>query len=104
VPIKDRETIWELADEVFVFYRRSSSHPVEYAITLQLARDGVWHTICLFDNSHGVEEHHEHRYVGSCKQPPAITTGDVNVAMAAALNKLFTHWSQIRDAWEGGQR
>ncbi|MGB2712040.1 MAG: hypothetical protein WBC33_11035 [Conexibacter sp.] len=70
---------------------------------MQVFRAGEWHTIYLFDNSRAVEEHHEHRYVGSCKQPPAVVTGNVNIAMATALNKLFTHWPEILDAWERGR-
>jgi hypothetical protein len=100
VPIKDRETAWELAHDVFAFYRRSSVHPVEYAIRLEVLRDDAWCTIHLFDNAHAVEEHHEHRYVGSCKQPPVITDGDVNIAMAVAMKKLLTRWTEILDAWE----
>jgi hypothetical protein len=100
VPIKDREKTWELADDVRLFYRRSSAHPVEYAITLRVLRTGRWRTIHLFDNSHAVEEHHEHRYVGSCKQAPLVRDGDVNAAMARAMKVLFTTWQEILDTWE----
>lgn len=96
----DRERFWDLADDVRVFYQRTSAHPVEYAITLRVLRGGRWRTIHLFDNAHGVDEHHEHGYVASCKQPPIIRDCDTNTAMAVALEKLFTTWRQILDAWE----
>jgi hypothetical protein len=100
VPIKDRERYWPLAAGVRLYYQRSSAHPVEYAITLRVLRDGRWQTIHLFDNSHGVEQHHEHRYVGSCKQAPVVSHGAVNTAMNAAMEKLHTIWPEIVDAWE----
>jgi hypothetical protein len=73
---------------------------VKYAITLRVLRGGRWRTIHLFDNAHAVEEHHEHRYVGSRKQPPLVRECETNMAMAAALERLFTMWPQILDAWE----
>lgn len=100
MPIKDRARYWPLADGVRVYYQRSSAHPVEYAITLRVLHSGRWQTIRLFDNSHAVEEHHEHRYVGSCKQPPSVHDGDVNTAMARAMKVLFTTWQEILDSWE----
>lgn len=39
---------------------RSSTHPVEYAITLIVQRDGAWHAVRVFDNAHDPDEHHEH--------------------------------------------
>lgn len=96
----DRERFWDLADGVRAFYQRTSAHPVEYAITLRILRGGRWRTIHLFDNAHGVDEHHEHSYVGSCKQAPVVCDCDANAAMAAALETLFTMWPQILDAWE----
>ena len=100
MPIKDRENSQELATGVWLFYERSSAHPVEYAITLRIRRDGRWQTIHLFDNSHAVDEHHEHHYVGDCKQAPIVSRGSTNLAMAAAMTKLRTRWSDILRAWE----
>jgi hypothetical protein len=102
VSTKDRERFWRLAPSVRVYYQRSSAYPIEYAITLRVLRGGAWQTIHLFDNAHGVAEHHEHRYVGSCKQPPKVVEGDTNTVMAAAMHKLFTNWQEILEAWETG--
>jgi hypothetical protein len=100
VPIKDRETVRRLADCVMAVYARSSAHPVEYAITLRVHRDGAWRTIHLFDNAHAVDEHHEHRYVGDCKQPSRIIGGTTNAVMAAAMRKLRASWREILKTWE----
>ncbi|MFL5817528.1 MAG: hypothetical protein ACJ76L_07995 [Conexibacter sp.] len=100
MPIMDRERFWDLDDGVRAFYQRTSTYPVEYAITLRVLRDGRWRTIHLFDNAHGVDEHHEHSYVDSCKQPPLVRDCDTNTAMAVALETLFTTWPQILDTWE----
>lgn len=54
---------------------RSSTHPVEYAIVLLAFRGGVWQTVRTFDNAHDPTEHHEHRYIGSEKQPPTVRMG-----------------------------
>ena len=90
----------EPADDVQIVYERSSAHPIGYAITLRVRRRGGWRTVHLFDNAHGVEEHHEHRYVGDVKQPPCITRGPVNAAMAAAMQKLETQWPELVRTWE----
>ncbi len=97
---KDRR--WELAPtpDVRIIVTRSSTHPVEYAITLVILRDGAWHTVRSFDNAHDPSEHHEHRYVGSAKQDPIVTHGTVNDAMHAAELKLRGSWSDIVRSWE----
>lgn len=100
MPIKDRSWTQGLVDGVVLVYERSSVHPLEYAITLRTWRDGCWHTIHLFDNAHAVEEHHEHRYVGGVKQPPRITEGPTNPAMAHAMSILISSWPEIVRAWE----
>jgi hypothetical protein len=79
---------------------RSSTHPVEYAIVLLVERGGVWHTVRTFDNAHTADEHHEHHYVGSEKQPPILTHGPSNEAMRAAEIKLLEGWSDIVRSWE----
>jgi hypothetical protein len=97
---KDRTRRRELARDVQIAVERSSTHPVEYAIVLLVERDGVWHTVCTFDNAHAPDEHHEHRYVGSDKQPPVVSHGPPNDAMHAAEIKLLTSWSDIVRNWE----
>jgi hypothetical protein len=79
---------------------RTSAHPVEYAIVLLVLRDDRWHTVCTFDNAHDPSEHHEHCYIGSEKQPPAVTHGSVNEAMRAAELKLLGGWRDIVYEWE----
>lgn len=97
---KDRTRVRRVAHDVRIVVRRSSSHPVEYAIVLLTERDGTWHTVRTFDNAHASHEHHEHRYVGSNKQPPIVTYGPTNDAMHAAEVKLLTGWSDIVRSWE----
>lgn len=79
---------------------RTSTHPVEYAIMLVVWRDGRWHTVRTFDNAHDPQEQHEHRYIGSEKQPPMVTRRPVNEAMYAAELKLLDGWRDIVDEWE----
>jgi hypothetical protein len=57
-------------------------------------------TVRTFDNAHASDEHHEHRYVGSEKQPPIVTHGPPNEAMHAAEIKLLQGWSDIVHSWE----
>ena len=67
---------------------------------LLVERDGVWHTVRTFDNAHAPDEHHEHRYVGSEKQPPIVTRGPLNDVMRAAEIKLLEGWRDIVRSWE----
>jgi hypothetical protein len=97
---KDRIRRRRLAENVRVVVERSSTHPVEYAIMLLVERNGVWRTVRTFDNAHGINEHHEHRYVGDEKQEPTVTHGPVNEAMHAAEIKLVDGWSDIVSEWE----
>ena len=97
---KDRTWRRVVAPDVQIVVERSSAHPVRYAIMLLVQRDDVWHTVRTFDNAHAPEEHHEHRYVGSEKQPPITTHGAVNDGMQAEV-KLLEGWSDIVHEWEG---
>lgn len=72
---KDRRRRRFVAQGVQIVIERSSAHPVKYAIVPLALRDGVWQAVRTFDNAHDPSEHHEHRYVGGEKQPPAITHG-----------------------------
>jgi hypothetical protein len=97
---KDRRWRRRLARDVRILIERTSTHPVEYAIILVARRDGRWHAVRTFDNAHDPQEHHEHRYVGSEKQPPIVTHGPVNEAMHAAELKLLDGWRDIVDEWD----
>lgn len=100
VPRKDRSYIRILASDAEIIVERSSEQPVEYAVTLRVLRDGKWHTVRSFDNAHHMDEHHEHRYIGTEKQPPIVTRGTWNEAMAEAERKLLKGWQQIVRSWE----
>jgi hypothetical protein len=97
---KDCRRRRRLARDVRIVVERTSSHPVEYAIVLVVRRGGRWHTVRTFDNAHDRQEHHEHHYVGSEKQPPTIMHGPVNEAMHAAELKLLDGWRDIVEKWE----
>ncbi len=101
-PVVPKDRMWQqrLAPGVVMMVERSSRHPVEYAIVLLVFRDGTWRTVRTFDNAHNPQEHHEHRYVGSDKQPPVITHGPINEAMRAAEVKLRQGWRDIVRSWE----
>jgi hypothetical protein len=98
---KDRRRRRFSARDVQIVVERSSAHPVRYAIVLLALRGGTWHTVRTFDNAHNPEEHHEHRYIGTEKQAPAITHGPVNDAMHAAESKLLRDLLDIVYEWEG---
>jgi len=70
---------------------------------LLFRRDGAWHTVRTFDNAHALDEHHEHRYVGSDKQTPIVSHGPPNEAMHAAEIKLLTSLSDIVRSWEAAR-
>lgn len=53
-----------------------------------------------FDNAHGPEEHHEHRYIGAEKQEPIVTRSPVNDAMHVAEVRLLGGWDDIVRSWE----
>ena len=89
-----------VVEGVRIGYNRSSSHPIEYAITLRVLEDEAWHTIYLVDNAHGAGEHHAHAYVGDEKQPPAIFEGDTNTFMNNAIVGLRTWWREIYGPWK----
>ena len=97
---KDRKRELLLAADVLLVVRRSSTHPVEYAIVLLVARGGTWHVARTFDNAHSPEEHHEHRYVGYEKQPPIVTHGRINEAMHEVEVKLRGGWPDIVRSWD----
>jgi hypothetical protein len=97
---KDRTRRRVLAPDVEIVVERSSTKPVEYAIMLIVRRDGIWQTICTFDNAHDPTEHHEHRYIGTEKQAPTTFVGTANDAMAKAERELLSEWPSIVSEWE----
>jgi hypothetical protein len=53
---KDRSREERPDRDVRIRITRSSTHPVEYAVVLLARREGRWHTVHVFDNSHDPEE------------------------------------------------
>jgi hypothetical protein len=99
---KDRGWTRILSPEARIVVRRSSAHPITYAIMLVATIDNIDYTVRTFDNAHDVVEHHEHIYIGINKQPPTIVSnGSANVAMDAALKKLLSSWDVYVDEWKG---
>ena len=72
-------------------------------VQIIVERDGAWQTVRTFDNAHAIDEHHEHRYMGSDKQAPIVSYGPPNDAMHAAEIKLLTSWSDIVRSWESAR-
>lgn len=98
-----REIFIDLESDLRIRFTRSEPPPpVIYAITLEAERDGVWHTIRLWDNAHDSDEHHEHPYTRTDgKQPPTIlpyTT--INQAMAEAIKEARLKGHEILAQWE----
>ena len=71
-----------------------------YSVVLRAYRQGVWHPVKVFDNSHGERQHHEHSYLGEVKQDPIVTDGTPNEALGRALQKVKDNWRMDVDAWE----
>lgn len=100
----DREVFIDLELGVRIRYRRSEPPPpLSYAITLEVAVEGQWTTIRLWDNADAVTEHHEHEHTqAQGKQPPTILPfASVNSAMAAAIEKASGEWPAIMRRWRG---
>jgi hypothetical protein len=97
---KDRTRIQSLAEDVDLVIEQSSTHPVDYAVILRARRNGEWLTVCLFDNAHATEEHHEHHFRGGVKQAPIVTRGPVNDAIAEALLRLQMEYADIVRQWD----
>jgi hypothetical protein len=76
--------------------------PYSYAITLELLEGGQWHTVRLWDNADGLDEHHEHGYTrGGGKQRPRILEfASANQAMAAAIADAKRRVLEIVTEWE----
>lgn len=85
-----------------VRYRRSQPPPpFSYAVTLELLEGGKWHTVRLWDNADGLDEHHEHAYTREeDKQPPAILEfASTNEAMASAIDNANRKAAELVRQW-----
>ena len=102
--MKDRSWYRRLDDRTRILVTRSSALPITYAIMLVTVHDETEHAVRTYDNAHAVDEHHAHRYIGDRKQPPIVTTGDVNKAMADAMADLLTNWRRYVEEWKGTLR
>ncbi|NLT05422.1 MAG: hypothetical protein GXY03_03835 [Solirubrobacterales bacterium] len=98
--MKDRAWIVELDQDSYILFSRSSTHPIIYAITLVTTRRGRAHAVRTYDNAHRADEHHVHRYIGQRKQPPTMTHGPVNEAMARADRDIRGNWRSYIRQWE----
>lgn len=98
--MKDR--LWEcpLDGKTRILVARSSAHPVAYAITLVTVHEGRDYAVRTYDNAHAANEHHVHRYIENRKQPPTVTTGGVNEAMARAMADLKANWRDYIRDWK----
>jgi hypothetical protein len=102
--VKDRNWDRPLDSRTRILVTRSSTYPITYAITLVTEHAGREHAVRTYDNAHAVDEHHAHRYIGDQKQPPTVTTGDVNDAMADAMKDLMNNWRRYVEDWKGTLR
>lgn len=99
---KDRTITLALAPgRAEIVYRRSSEHPVVYAIMLRVRKGDAMVTVVSIDNSHersGVDTHHLHRYIRNQKQPPEplpFSVRDTNDAMNKAIAWLADNWEDL---------
>ena len=102
---KDREHPLWITEEVRILYKRSSAHPVEYAIMLQIHNGDGWETVISVDNSHEgerrdetVDDHHCHVYSKGAKQSAEalpFEVADTNDAMAKAIQWFADEWEEL---------
>lgn len=73
----------------------------DYAVSLLALVEGRWTTIRLWDNSHGTDVHHMHRYTrAGGKRPPEIEPHpSPRRALAAAFAACNTRAVAILDAY-----
>jgi|SRR3954447_2965576 hypothetical protein len=105
MPVKDREVIINLDENIRIVYLRSSVRPVEYAVLLQKQELKGPKTVIVADNSHegrrigdGIDEHHCHRYVDDEKQPAEplpFSVTDANDAMAKVIRWFTSDWKEL---------
>lgn len=92
----------QCAHEVRIRYRRSEAPPpFSYAVTLEMMVAGRWHTVRLWDNADGLDEHHERAYTqGGGKQAPEILEfASTNEAMAGAIADAKRRVEEIVEQW-----
>jgi hypothetical protein len=99
---KDRTITMPLAPgRAEIVYRRSSAHPVLYAIMLRVLKGDEMVTVASVDNSHersGVDTHHLHRYIRNRKQPPEVlpfSVADTNDAMNKVIGWFADNWEDL---------
>jgi hypothetical protein len=96
-----REVFVDITADVRIRYGRSERMPIRCAIVLETRTEDGWTTIRLWDNAHGVEEHHEHEYThsgGKC-DPVVHAFSSTNQAMAAAMTRAARDWQTILENW-----
>lgn len=83
-------------------YRRSAPPPpFSYAVTLEVVERGELHTVRLWDNADGLDEHHEHAFTrcGGKQDPLILEFASTNEAMAAAIAKAKSKGAEIVRRW-----
>ena len=98
----EREIFIDLGPDLRIRFRRSEAPPpISYAITLEVLEGARWRTVRLWDNSDGVDEHHEHLHTREGgKQPATILQFESsNDAMAAAIRKARSEAAGIVRRW-----
>jgi hypothetical protein len=86
--------------EILVEFKTERGELTGYTVLLRVRREGDWHEVRVWDNTHGDNE--MHRYTRSCGKQPAVVfdRGSFAEGYRAAYADARASFEEIVDGWE----
>lgn len=82
-----------------VAYRTNRGRLTEYSIALMTKHGGLWHTVRVYDNAHGLHDIHRHTLTGGKQRAETFHHGSAGEAYRAALREVRAGYEEMIAGW-----
>jgi hypothetical protein len=72
----------------------------DYAVVLTVEREGVEHTVRVYDGAHGVNELHRYTRTGGKQSADIFNAGDLGEGMREALDDCQRRYPLMIEGWD----
>jgi hypothetical protein len=101
MPLRETSYRDELADDadIDVRFLKSGRTVVDYVIVLLVCERGEWHTVRVYDNTHGNHDMHRYTRDGVKRSPESFHHGSAGEAMRSAIGAVRSGYKEMIESW-----